>query len=117
AYDILNLLAFSKRPLKLREVVDAIAFNAKEKCFTEDEKLQDPLDVLQICSSLITLQYDNKEYDPEVRFAHFSVQEYLVSDRTMGNLYHIVRTNADLLIAERCLIYLISNLHRSTHDC
>jgi len=54
-HDILILIAFSMRPLKLSEIVEAIAFDAEKKCFSEEEKLGDPLDVLEICSSLISL--------------------------------------------------------------
>src|SRR5208282_5673884 len=38
-HDILNLIAFSNRPLKLREIVEAIAFDPETKCFSEYEKL------------------------------------------------------------------------------
>ena len=60
-HDVLQLIAFSRRPLTLGEIVEAIAFDTDKKCFSEDEKLVDPLDVLEICSSLISLA------DPEPR--------------------------------------------------
>src|SRR5947207_5444587 len=105
--DILNLIAFSKRPLKLKEIVEAIAFDAEKGCFDEDEKLGDPLDVLEMCSSLISLaemqtstevgDSDAEEsikmteiYEQEVRFAHFSVKEFLIDNRSSdGNPFHI----------------------------
>jgi hypothetical protein len=110
-YDILTLLAFSMRPLKLKEVVEAIAVDTDTGCFSEEEKLQDPLDIFRIASSLITLSGEGEgDVDPELRFAHFSVKEYLVSDRTAPSRYHITENRAHQLIAERCLLYLISNL-------
>lgn len=66
-HDVLNLIAFSVQPLKVGEIVDAIAFDAERKCFSEDEKLQDPLDVLQICSSLISLS------DQTIWQGHFDI--------------------------------------------
>lgn len=123
--DVLNLIAFSKRPLTLREIVEAIAFDADRRCFSEDEKFRDPLEVLEICSSLISLpdtqkstemtdseqkELNNNDFEQEVRFAHFSVKEFLIDDRLSGNQFHISNQEANRLIAERCLIYLLSNL-------
>jgi hypothetical protein len=111
-YDILTLLAFSIRPLKLREVVDAIAVDAETGCFSDDEKLQDPMDILKIGSSLIALSNyaETPSVYQDLKFAHFSVKEYLVSDRTAHSQYHISEGRAHHLIAERCLLYLISDL-------
>jgi ankyrin repeat domain-containing protein 50 len=124
ACDIFTFLAFSKRPLKLEEVVEGIAFNPETKCFDDDKKLFDPLDVLQVCSSLITLsdprtlhnakgsdeQEDHLEVSKQVRFAHFSVKEFLTSERASKSRFHISVQTSHELIAERSILYMLSNL-------
>jgi hypothetical protein len=120
-HDVLNLIAFSMRPLKLGEIVEAIAFDVEKKCFSAEEKLGDPLDVLEICSSLIsfpdkqtlmegTHSYEKGSNEQEVRFPHFSVKEFLTDNNLSDNRFHISNEHANELIAERCLLYMISNL-------
>ena len=122
-YDILTLIAFSMWPLRLAEIIEVIAFDVEGKCFSEDEKLMGPLDVFKICSSLISLpdtrlieetDSSEREFNPseqEVRFAYFSVKEFLIADRSMNNRFHISKQSANELIGEQCVIYLRSNLN------
>ena len=42
-----------------------------------------------------------------IRLAHFSVKEYLVSDRIQASQYSIKEITANIYIAETCLIYLL----------
>ena len=82
----------------LKEIVEIVALDPeREVPFDRDEILEDPLEVLDICSSLVsTTTVSVKEYnegsDEEysdrhnttaqaVVLAHYSVQEYLTSDR------------------------------------
>jgi hypothetical protein len=54
AVRILRWLSFSERPLLLEEVAEVVALDpGREVPFHEDEVLLDPLDVLEICSSLV----------------------------------------------------------------
>ncbi|KAL9122142.1 MAG: hypothetical protein Q9187_001305 [Circinaria calcarea] len=120
AHLVLQWLAFSARPLTLREIAEVIAVN-----FTGDlpkldieNRLLNPHGILQICSSLITLStkpggWSDLIYDEdrsEVRLAHYSVKEYLVSDRiraATARKYSISNMAAHELIAETCLAYLL----------
>jgi hypothetical protein len=116
-YDILTFLAFSLRPLKLKEVVDAIAFDANTGGFSDEEQIADPLDILTVGSGLIALSNSGEVEERELRFTHFSVKEYIVSHRAAR--YQITEDRAHFMIAERCLLYLISNLDipaLSIHD-
>ncbi|ORY14382.1 hypothetical protein BCR34DRAFT_231296 [Clohesyomyces aquaticus] len=87
ALRILRWLTFSARPLSIDEVAEVVAIDAKrDPAFDRDEVLEDPLEVLNICSSLVTMAVDNKYRNREsprqiVTLAHYSVKEYLVSDR------------------------------------
>ena len=53
---ILQWLTFSARPLSVKEVAEVVAINAaRDPAFDRDEVLEDPLEALNICSSLVTI--------------------------------------------------------------
>ena len=52
---IFHLLVVSRRPLKLAEVAEALAVNCETETFDPEDRLRDQHDILEICSSLITL--------------------------------------------------------------
>ena len=90
AMRILQWLTFSARPLSVEEVAEVVAIDdTRETVFNRDEVLIDPLEALEICSSLVVVTDDYRvERQGQVRpglrivaLAHYSVQEYLVSDR------------------------------------
>jgi ankyrin repeat protein len=84
AISILRWLTFSARPLTVEEVAEVVAIDvARDPVFDRDEVLEDPLEVLDICSSLVTITVDEMDWREQkvVALAHYSVQEYLVSDR------------------------------------
>jgi hypothetical protein len=87
ALRILQWLTFSARPLLIDEVAEVVAIDAKrDPAFDCDEVLEDPLEVLNICSSLVTMAVDNSNLRGRssrqvVALAHYSVKEYLVSDK------------------------------------
>jgi len=83
---ILQWLTFSARPLSLEEVAEVAAIDvAREPAFDHDEVLVDPLEALKICSSLVTIVVkESIFFEPGTRIvtlAHYSVQEYLISER------------------------------------
>jgi hypothetical protein len=87
AMRILQWLTFSARPLSVEEIAEVVAIDvARDPAFDRDEVLEDPLEVLDICSSLVTIttdEVDRRSGSAQriVALAHYSVQEYLVSDR------------------------------------
>jgi hypothetical protein len=88
AFKILQWLAYSARPLRVEELVEVIAVDIEDNPrFDPGKRLPDPLDILTICFSLITTANEVEEDDHgkaigmEIRLAHFSVKEYLVSKR------------------------------------
>jgi hypothetical protein len=69
--------------------VDAIATNLDgDPAFVPKNRMPIPRDVLKLCSSLVAVsRYEYGDYSVErVRLAHFSVKEYLVSDRVSDAL-------------------------------
>ncbi|KAL1598065.1 hypothetical protein SLS59_007075 [Nothophoma quercina] len=86
AMRILQWLAFSARPLSVEEVAEAAAIDlARSPAFDRDEVLEDPLDALSICSSLVTIttseEAGSRNSRKIIALAHYSVHEYLVSGR------------------------------------
>jgi hypothetical protein len=87
AMRILRWLTVSARPLLVEEIADVVALDvAREPAFDRDEVLEDPLEALSICSSLVTITTNDPggRWRPAQRIialAHYSVQEYLVSER------------------------------------
>lgn len=114
---ILQFLIYSERPLRLEEAVDAIAVDvgrdvARGRRFDPKDRLPVPEEITRYCSSLVVLvskQYKNSRQETritsEIQLAHFSVKDYLTSDRRTPDYLHewVARTS----IAEVCLSYLL----------
>ena len=116
AYRMLQCLAVAIRPLSVAELAEVLAFdfdaakggipelNAKWRWEVHEQA------VLSTCSSLITIvPADNSLI---VQFSHFSVKEFLMSDRVTTlskdiSRYHIVLEDANTLIAKACLGILL----------
>jgi hypothetical protein len=87
AMRILQWLTFSARPLSVEEIAEVVAIDiARDPAFDRDEVLEDPLEALNICSSLVTITTNEayRKFGParrSITLAHYSVQEYLLSDR------------------------------------
>lgn len=112
AFSVLQWLAFSARPMRLEEIAEATSMAGEDHpVFTPEKRLSEPTDVLTICTSLVTLterKGSHREPDTviELRLAHFSVKEYLLSQRIPAN-FGIEEIFANLYIAKTCLAYLL----------
>ncbi|KAL8699652.1 MAG: hypothetical protein Q9201_005881 [Fulgogasparrea decipioides] len=105
AYTALEWLAFSMRPLRIDEVAEAVVVRPGHASICAEERLRDPQDILFICSSLVVLS--ERE---ELRFAHYSVKEYLVSERIRlgpASAFTLAAEVAHKNMAEICLTYLL----------
>lgn len=124
ALKILQWMAYSRRPMRLSEVAEVISIDLESDTrFDPERRLPEPRDILVICSSLLTIStatINGTEDVEELRFAHFSVKEYLVSQRILlspAAKFSIVEIQAHLSIAQSCLAYLLSfNLPESMTD-
>ncbi|CAH0032937.1 unnamed protein product [Clonostachys rhizophaga] len=118
---LLQFLTFSDRPLRIEEAVDAIAVNTNEKpYFNPEDRMPVPEEVLSYCSSLVAMtnrrgpnaRYEIKGFK-ELSLAHFSVKEYLISDRfqqddRMKDVgLDFLETNARASIVKVCVAYLL----------
>ncbi len=130
-HKILRWLTFSARPLELEELAEVVAIDFEETPkFDPERRFTDIQDILEPCSSLISTvgntcripklvyldengvqQGTDDESDPVyVRLAHFTVKEFLLSQRIRqgtGRIYGLEEINSNRLIAEDCLAYLL----------
>ncbi|THX33176.1 hypothetical protein D6D12_01698 [Aureobasidium pullulans] len=114
AQRLLALICFSRRPLTLPEVVDALAIDFEDPDqgpFDPSYRVKDPMAVLDYCPGLITLMHKRRANaprwrdNPVIALAHFSVDQYLrpkPNEWRFGGL-----TAAHALIARTCLRYLL----------
>jgi ankyrin repeat protein len=131
AFAALQWLAYSERPLYLDELAEAVVLGPDKCSLNNRDRLLDPYEVLDICSSLVVLgngdMQDTDEDDDQnknsneedekvqsretVSFAHFSVKEYLISGRIgkgPASSFSVSASAAHAFIGQTCLSYLLN---------
>ncbi|KXG46054.1 NACHT nucleoside triphosphatase [Penicillium griseofulvum] len=111
---ILTLLCMSKQPLTVEELVGALAIDLTKLELDRDGRSFCQDDPIDICLGLIEVAVIEDEYgglpSTIARIAHFSVQEYLESDRISQQgaaKFAIRKEAAHTEIAQICLAYLL----------
>jgi ankyrin repeat protein len=116
AYRLLHCLTVARRPLRVEELAEILALDfdgAKDGIpeLKEDWRWEDQKEtVLSTCSSLIAVvAYGDRRV---VQFSHFSVKEFLTSDRLATSradvsLFHIPLETAHTIIVKACLGILL----------
>ena len=116
---ILSLLCFATRPLTVYELIDGIAVDTTNTVgLSRKRRSQDANDIRGICSGLIdislttlsTTEASHEDLTPTVRIAHFSVQEYLESERIRyqkAAIFGLSSATAHAVISQICLVYLL----------
>src|SRR6266478_934455 len=104
----------SIRPLRVKELAEVLAIQFDEAAspvFNVDWRPENPGEsVLSVCSSLIAIV--DKEGYQVVQFSHFSVKEYLTSERLATaeerlSFYHILPEPAHTILAQAGLSVLL----------
>ena len=123
---LLHCLTVAMRPLRVEELADILAvdFDAGPQRgipeYNPGWRWEDPLQaVLSACSSLIAVVNDGDSQ--VVQFSHFSVKEFLTSDRLAHSneevsRYHISLEPAHKLLAQACLGVLLCLDHDVNKD-
>ena len=117
-YRLLQCLAVSSRPLRVEELAEILAIDfdgAKDGIpeLNEDWRWNDRREaVLSMCSSLISV-VDDGPYRV-VQFSHFSVKEFLTSDRLATSSadvshFHIPLEPAHTVMVKACLGILLQS--------
>jgi hypothetical protein len=113
---ILRWLTFAERPLSLDELAEVVAIEAnRDPLFDKEEVLEDPMEALDICSSLVSIVTDvgDGKQGSTRKFAilaHYSVKEYLLSDRIRNgeaSRYSMQHGVSHGILARACLGYLL----------
>ncbi|CUS10690.1 unnamed protein product, partial [Tuber aestivum] len=109
---VLHWLAFSAEPLTLGQLAEAILIEFNVNKYGDDPgTLFDMASLMSICPSLISFE-DSRDHETctqerlRLHLAHFSVKEYLISDRAAQGpsaYYHISEHGANLLMGHACL--------------
>jgi ankyrin repeat protein len=114
---VLYWLCFSFEPLSISQISDALAveqLQGDEVRFDPRNGLRQPAgDLLTMCGSLISLgtsrpdsrSQHTSERVTELRLSHFTVKEYLLSERSKA--LRLVKEDGDELLAQTCLAYLL----------
>jgi hypothetical protein len=114
AHRLFQCLIAAIRPLRVEELTEmfAIQFDFEGPNLVESWRPEDPEEaVLTACSSLMMI-VDAKDFKI-VQFSHFSVKEFLTSDRlaasNVGKIsqYHIPLEPAHTILAQACLTVLL----------
>jgi ankyrin repeat protein len=116
AHRLLQCLTVAVRPLRLEELAEVLAFDFDEapggipKLNADWRREDKECAVLSTCSSLITIIHDGESR--VVQFSHFSVKEFLTSDRLAVtaediSFYHIAPAPAHAILAQACLGVLL----------
>ena len=125
AYHMLQCLAVANRPLHVDELAELLAFDFDEAKggipkLNSNWRWEDHEQaVLSTCSSLVTVvpRYYGSAI---VQFSHFSVKEFLMSDRLASSRrdisqYHISLLDAHTLLAQASLAVLLRDLDVNGH--
>lgn len=117
AITALAWLVFSKRPMTVAELAEGSVIDITSstiKPFETAERLFNPNSIVEILSGLISVT-TVADGSNTIRLAHFSVEEYLVSERIQSgpaSSFHLSYLPAVQSLAAGCLYYLLSpDLH------
>jgi len=114
AHRLFQCVAAASRPLRVEELAEFLAFDFSSEStptLLVDWRSDDPAHaVLSTCSSLLALV--DVDGSPVIQFAHFSVKEYLTSQRVAEakdsiSRFHVSMTAAHTIVAQACLGVLL----------
>jgi ankyrin repeat protein len=115
AHRIIQWLTVSSRPMRVDELAEvfAINFDAETSGIPQFDPSWRPSNaetaVLSACSTLVSVVNDGS--GKVVQFAHFSVKEYLTSDRITNSApvyhFHVLPNPAHTLLSKACLSVLL----------
>ncbi|EPS45382.1 hypothetical protein H072_573 [Dactylellina haptotyla CBS 200.50] len=130
AIRILQFLAYSERPLSVKEAVDALAVQIDENDhfeFNPEFRMPDYHDILSLCPGLLVYVFPRAQSrrplevdlivemneETQIQLLHFSVREYILSTNLSGIKLEkdfkesFQEINAKTAIAKVCLVYLL----------
>lgn len=107
----LRWLTFSERPLKLDELLEALlVVPSRDPPYNPEDRLSDPHGNLEILPGLVSISKGEDSESEGIRLAHFSVKEYLLSNKVRNGPTADFGTSlitASQFITESCLVYIL----------
>ena len=121
AHQLLQCLAVAQRPLRVEELAEVLALDVDGggiPTFNANWRWEDhEAAVLSACSSLVSVTIDDGSR--VVQFSHFSVKEFLTSDRLASmedvSQFHIADEPSHVILAQACVGVLLS-VHDPTSE-
>ncbi|MCJ1429570.1 hypothetical protein MMC29_007485 [Sticta canariensis] len=121
---ILTLLCFAARPLTVKELIEGVAVKIEDPPGLNCKlRLHGFDDLSKICPGFIEIDsgtahptetyYGEKALTSTVQIAHFSIQEYLESERIRhknAKIFSLDSFTAHAEIAQICLVYLLEHV-------
>lgn len=92
----------ARRPLLVDELCEAIAFSISDDYWNEDKIPTDIFRLIRACGNLVVVEEDTEV----VRLAHYTVQQYLLSNETGERTFCFNIQEANDLLGGICLAYL-----------
>src|SRR6266581_8070238 len=123
AYRLLQCLAVASRPLRVEELAEVLVFDLSTGGIPKsiaDWRWEDQEEaVLSACSSLVSVIINNGTR--VVQFSHFSVKEFLISDRLASCMEEVSRfyipiEPSHVVLAQACLGVLLRLDDRTDRD-
>ncbi|KAK1716965.1 hypothetical protein BDP67DRAFT_508014 [Colletotrichum lupini] len=114
AKQMLTILCCASKPLTVQELINALAIEIGATSFLNpDRQLPDADSLLEICPGFTEVAIEPYTRLAVIRIAHFSVQEYLESDRILlphgYASFSIHERCGNLLMASMCLTLLLES--------
>ena len=119
AHQLLQCLVVAYRPLRVDELAEVLALDVNAEgipTFNANWRWEDhEAAVLSACSSLVSVIIDDGSRF--VQFSHFSVKEFLTSDRLASmSQFHISNEPSHAILAQACIGVLLSVCDRTSED-
>jgi len=105
AHKVLQLVAYSEMN-NINQIAEAVIVDIEACKFSREDRLIDPIHLLDICLCLISI-----EDDGTMILAHYTVAEYLESPRILSGpaaMFHMDNTSARHLETKTFITYLIN---------
>lgn len=111
--------------MAVEEIADAVLIDVEEQSFDPEERTVDPLSlILELCSSLVTVTEAPQDANLHlfswtrlygslgvVRFAHYSVKEYFISERNKQSAlkgFYFDKVRSHQHITQALLLYILT---------
>ena len=116
---VLQCLICGFEPLDIKEIAEIVAIDTAEPYYHPEDRYSTPRELLSVCSGLVSTRtskrrgglFASPDFEiEELRLAHFSVKEYLVSDRVSlgpASRYKLDEVLCHGAMADLCISYLL----------